>query len=121
MFFTGLGQIYQYWPDRTTPYTVTHWVTKLPLSFVYIIRVHLFQGWYTVTYAMGIYHLNLFIAFLFPYMGPFLMKSTGLKHPTEQNEQFHLFIQRLPEFKFSHTDKGVMAAVASTFLRPSPR
>lgn len=34
---------------------------------VYII---LLQGWYVVTYALGIYHLNLFIAFLTPKIDP---------------------------------------------------
>lgn len=28
------------------------------------------QGWYIVTYALGIYHLNLFIAFLTPKIDP---------------------------------------------------
>jgi len=32
----------------------------------------LFQGWYIVTYALGIYHLNLFIAFLSPKIDPAL-------------------------------------------------
>lgn len=31
-----------------------------------------FQGWYIVTYALGIYHLNLFIAFLTPKIDPAL-------------------------------------------------
>ena len=30
------------------------------------------QGWYIVTYALGIYHLNLFIAFLTPKIDPAL-------------------------------------------------
>jgi len=30
----------------------------------------LFQGWYIVTYALAIYHLNLFIAFLSPKVDP---------------------------------------------------
>ena len=32
----------------------------------------MFQGWYIVTYALGIYHLNLFIAFLSPKIDPAL-------------------------------------------------
>lgn len=31
------------------------------------------QGWYIVTYALGIYHLNLFIAFLSPKVDPSLL------------------------------------------------
>uniref|UniRef100_V5H9C6 Putative golgi involved in er retention rer n=1 Tax=Ixodes ricinus TaxID=34613 RepID=V5H9C6_IXORI len=33
-------------------------------------RIVYLQGWYIVTYALGIYHLNLFIAFLTPKIDP---------------------------------------------------
>lgn len=33
-------------------------------------KIFFFQGWYIVTYALGIYHLNLFIAFLTPKIDP---------------------------------------------------
>ena len=36
------------------------------------------QGWYIVTYALGIYHLNLFIAFLSPKMDPALSDYEGM-------------------------------------------
>lgn len=36
-----------------------------------------FQGWYIVTYALGIYHLNLFIAFLSPKVDPSLLDDPG--------------------------------------------
>lgn len=45
-------------------------VTSLTVSL-------LFQGWYIVTYALGIYHLNLFIAFLSPKVDPSLMEDSG--------------------------------------------
>eukprot|EP00069_Balaena_mysticetus_P014333 bmy_22294T0 len=76
-FFTRLGQIYQSWLDKSTPYTAVRWVVTLGLSFVYMIRVYLLQGWYIVTYALGIYHLNLFIAFLSPKVDPSLMEDSG--------------------------------------------
>lgn len=38
----------------------------------------LLQGWYIVTYALGIYHLNLFIAFLSPKVDPSLMEDSGM-------------------------------------------
>lgn len=43
----------------------------------------LFQGWYIVTYALGIYHLNLFIAFLSPKVDPSLMEDSGTAGPVE--------------------------------------
>ncbi|CAH7448561.1 Rer1 [Phodopus roborovskii] len=78
-FFTRLGQIYQSWLDKSTPYTAVRWVVTLGLSFVYMIRVYLLQGWYIVTYALGIYHLNLFIAFLSPKVDPSLMEDSATK------------------------------------------
>uniref|UniRef100_A0A8C7AGC1 Protein RER1 n=1 Tax=Neovison vison TaxID=452646 RepID=A0A8C7AGC1_NEOVI len=42
-FFTRLGQIYQSWLDKSTPYTAVRWLVTLGLSFVYMIRVYLLQ------------------------------------------------------------------------------
>lgn len=39
--------------------------------------IYLFQGWYIVTYALGIYLLNLFIAFLTPQIDPALLEDPG--------------------------------------------
>lgn len=36
------------------------------------------QGWYIVTYALGIYQLNLFIAFLTPKMEPVITEDSGI-------------------------------------------
>ena len=36
------------------------------------------QGWYIVTYALGIYHLNLFIAFLSPKIDPAMADFEGI-------------------------------------------
>lgn len=44
---------------------------------VHDLSSSLFQGWYIVTYALGIYHLNLFIAFLSPKVDPSLMEDSG--------------------------------------------
>ncbi|XP_011842611.1 PREDICTED: protein RER1 isoform X2 [Mandrillus leucophaeus] len=118
-FFTRLGQIYQSWLDKSTPYTAVRWVVTLGLSFVYMIRVYLLQGWYIVTYALGIYHLNLFIAFLSPKVDPSLMEDSddGPSLPTKQNEEFRPFIRRLPEFKFWHAaTKGILVAMVCTFF-----
>ena len=39
---------------------------------VFTYKFFSLQGWYIVTYALGIYHLNLFIAFLTPKIDPAL-------------------------------------------------
>lgn len=78
------------------------------------------QGWYIVAYALGIYLLNLFLAFLTPKFDP---SSDALDTemedgsvgtlPTKQDEEFRPFIRRLPEFKFWHS---ATRAVAISFL-----
>ncbi|XP_064381509.1 protein RER1 isoform X1 [Dromaius novaehollandiae] len=113
------ASIYQSWLDKSTPYTAVRWIVTLGLSFIYMIRVYLLQGWYIVTYALGIYHLNLFIAFLSPKVDPSLMEDSddGPSLPTKQNEEFRPFIRRLPEFKFWHSaTKGILVAMACTFF-----
>lgn len=64
----------------------------------------------TVAYALGIYLLNLFLAFLQPKFDP---SNDALDNemedgaigtlPTKQDEEFRPFIRRLPEFKFWHS------------------
>ncbi|XP_018083345.1 protein RER1 isoform X2 [Xenopus laevis] len=118
-FFSRFGQIYQSFLDRSTPYAAVRWAMTLSLSLIYMIRVYILQGWYIVTYALGIYHLNLFIAFLSPKVDPSLMEDSdeGPSLPTKQNEEFRPFIRRLPEFKFWHSaTKGVVVAMGCTFF-----
>ncbi|KAJ3586146.1 hypothetical protein NHX12_012547 [Muraenolepis orangiensis] len=117
-FFTRLGQIYQSWLDKSTPFYIGRWAGTLLLTAVYMIRVYILQGWYIVTYALGIYHLNLFIAFLSPKVDPSMLdEDEGPSLPTKQNEEFRPFIRRLPEFKFWHSaTKGIVIAMICTFF-----
>merc|ERR1712071_336652 len=45
---------------------------------MFIVRVLLTKGWYIVTYALGIFHLNLFIAFLSPKIDPAMSDFEGI-------------------------------------------
>ncbi|XP_061044939.1 LOW QUALITY PROTEIN: protein RER1-like [Eubalaena glacialis] len=118
-FFTSLGQVYQAWLDKSTPYTAVRWVVTLGLSFIYMIRVYLLPGWYIVTYALGIHHLNLLIAFLSPKVDPSLMEDSddGPSLPTKQNEEFQSSIRSFPEFRSWHAvTKGILVAMVCTFF-----
>lgn len=60
-----------------------------------------------VAYALGIYLLNLFLAFLQPKFDPSneaidneMEDGSVGSLPTKQDEEFRPFIRRLPEFKF---------------------
>ncbi|XP_032801511.1 protein RER1-like [Petromyzon marinus] len=116
-FFTRLGQLYQSVLDRSTPHIPARWVTTAILALLYLLRVYVKQGWYIITYALGIYHLNLFIAFLSPKADPSFSEDSdeGPSLPTKQNEEFRPFIRRLPEFKFWYSaTKAVLVAMLCT-------
>lgn len=89
-----------------------------------MVRIIFAQGWYigeifthrnrfpffltqflVVAYSLGIYLLNLFLAFLQPKFDPSLeqeeLEQGGPSQlPTKNDEEFRPFIRRLPEFKF---------------------
>jgi hypothetical protein len=76
----------------------------------------------TVCYALGIYLLNLFLAFLQPKFDPSLEQDTEMEEgpaslPVKQDEEFRPFIRRLPEFKFwlSATRATAISFVCSWF------
>nr|CAG4644383.1 EOG090X0FVI [Lepidurus arcticus] len=99
------SQSYQLLLDKWTPHLISRWVFAVVLILAFLIRVFLAQGWYIITYALGIYHLNLFIAFLSPKIDPAmdLDEDDGPGLPTSAKEEFRPFIRRLPEFKFWHS------------------
>ncbi|WFD30592.1 hypothetical protein MSPP1_001613 [Malassezia sp. CBS 17886] len=116
--------------DSTAPFTLQRWGATSALLLLFMLRIVLSHGWYIVCYALFIYLLNLFLAFLTPKFDPAfendlaaqdveegepgLPTSTaagpaaggGLMsdvfHPTDDahDEEFRPFIRRLPEFKF---------------------
>jgi len=99
---TRISQINQSLLDSWTPYTRARWAVAIVLLIIFGLRILTKQGWYIVAYALGIYHLNLFIAFLTPKIDPAMDfdDDVGPELPTRANEEFRPFIRRLPEFKF---------------------
>lgn len=118
-FFKRIGQLYQLQLDRWTPHTRMRWAAAILLVLAFLLRVFTKQGWYIVTYALGIYHLNLFIAFLTPKIDPALDLDDdgGPELPTKANEEFRPFIRRLPEFKFWYAiSKSTVIGIVCTFF-----
>jgi hypothetical protein len=59
--------------DDATPHVLARWLALAAVAAVYAVRVlFLVTGFYIVTYALGIYLLNLLIAFLSPSIDPSL-------------------------------------------------
>ncbi|XP_059608898.1 protein RER1 [Phlebotomus argentipes] len=118
-FFFRISQLYQQQLDRLTPHTRVRWGGAVFLVILFLLRVFTKQGWYIVTYALGIYHLNLFIAFLTPKIDPALDldDDQGPELPTHAKEEFRPFIRRLPEFKFWYAvAKSTVIGIVCTFF-----
>ncbi|POS83947.1 RER1 protein [Erysiphe pulchra] len=87
-----LQRRYQALLDSSTPYVAYRWLGTL------------------VAYSLGIYLLNLFLAFLQPKFNPSneledneMEDGTVGTLPTKNDEEFRPFIRRLPEFNFWHS------------------
>ncbi|KAK9464104.1 retrieval of early ER protein Rer1 [Lipomyces oligophaga] len=113
-----VSQRFQFYLDQSTPFVLYRWVGSAVLLLLFMLRVVLSHGWYIICYSLGIYLLNLFLAFLQPKFDPSLEQELrereseegGGELPTKQDEEFRPFIRRLPEFKFW------FAATRATFI-----
>lgn len=102
---------YQKYLDQSVPYVTNRWIGFGGLLVLFLLRIVFSQGWYIICYGLGIYLLNLFLAFLTPKFDPSLeqeSKSESLEEGIQDDEpeqkddeeEFRPFIRRLPEFKF---------------------
>lgn len=108
---------FQYYLDKSTPHPVGRWLGSLAAATVYILRVYYVQGFYIVSYGLGIYVLNLLIGFLSPQVDPELEGTDGASLPTKGSDEFKPFIRRLPEFKFWYSiTKAFCIAFVMTFF-----
>lgn len=94
------SKTFQFYLDKSTPLPVHRWLGTLAVAAVYVLRVYYLQGFYIISYGLGIYILNLLIGFLSPKVDPELEALDGASLPTKESDEFRPFIRRLPEFKF---------------------
>merc|ERR1711879_534313 len=97
--------------EKTTVWIKTRWSLFVVMVMAYALRVYLRQGFYIVTYGLGIYLLNLLIGFLSPAVEP---DMDGPILPTSDHEEYRPFSRKLPEFKFWVS--AVRAVVVSIFM-----
>ncbi|KAF8091996.1 hypothetical protein N665_0428s0006 [Sinapis alba] len=95
----AVEQRQQHLLDKTVPHVLYRWIACLVVVLIYFVRVYLVEGFYIITYAIGIYLLNLIIAFLSPQEDP-EASLTGGTLPTRRSDEYRPFVRRLPEFKF---------------------
>ncbi|XP_054720373.1 protein RER1-like [Uloborus diversus] len=117
-FCQWLSQLHQHMLDTWTPFIFSRWTTTALVLIIYLIRVFYLKGWFIITYALGIYHLSLFIAFLSPKIDPAHEGyDDGLELPMTVNKEFKPFIRRLPEFKFWYSaTRAIFVAMFCTFF-----
>merc|ERR1712194_322256 len=85
------------------------------MLIVYCARVYVRKGFYVVSYALGIYLLNLFIGFLTPAIDPDAEDGGSL--PTYETEEFRPFSRKIPEFKFWNAGfRAVTVSFVMTFF-----
>ncbi|WCJ31263.1 Rer1 family protein [Euphorbia peplus] len=111
----NISRRYQHLLDKTVPHIYYRWMGCLGVALIYAIRVYFLQGFYIITYGLGIYMLNLFIGFLSPQVDPEMQDGPGL--PTRGSDEFRPFVRRLPEFKFWYSfTKAFCIAFFMTFF-----
>lgn len=114
---SDFSRTFQYYLDRSLPHPVGRWLGALAVAAVYVLRVYFVQGFYIVSYGLGIYVLNLLIGFLSPMVDPELEVLDGASLPTRGSDEFKPFIRRLPEFKFWYSiTKAFCVAFVMTFF-----
>jgi Rer1 family len=94
------------------------------LFALFVLRIIVAQGWYIVAYTLGIYLLNIFLAFITPKFDPSLEQDEGMEDgtagglPTKQDDEFRPFVRRLPEFKFWHSaTRAIVIGILCSFFR----
>ena len=93
----GAARKFQQILDSSTVHIVPRWIGFVVALAIYALRVYLVNGWYIITYSLGIFLLNNFIGFLSPQVDP---ESEGPLLPTTCDDDFKPFSRRVPEFKF---------------------
>lgn len=94
----AVSRRYQHLLDKSTPHVLRRWIGFAAIVLIYALRVYFVQGFYIITYGLGIYILQLLLAFLSPQVDPEIQDGPGL--PTRGSDEFRPFVRRLPEFKF---------------------
>ena len=88
--------------DKLIVYPLERWLFALILLLIYILRIVLTEGFYCLTYLIGILFLNSFIGFISPLEDPeeYELNSDDSFLPQKNNEEFKPFQRKLKEYSF---------------------
>ena len=117
--YMSLDRLANYYLDRTVPMMRYRWMSFGAALVLYLLRVYAVGGFFIVTYALGIYLLNLLIGFLSPAIDP--DEQDGLAEaslPQSGSDEFRPFARKLPEFQFWYWGmRAVVLSIGATFFR----
>lgn len=85
--FQDITRKYQYLLDKSSPHILYRWIFFVVIFGIYFTRVYLLNGWFIVTYALGIYLLNQLIGFLSPQVNKY-------QSPSVTDEENYLIFSR---------------------------
>ena len=118
--YRSLSTQFQLLLDKSTPHTAPRWIALAVCFLLYGIRVYYLQGFYIVTYGLGIFLLNLLIGFLSPLDEDALSAGEVGDGPllplNDSDSEFKPFMRRLPEFKFWSAAAAAVAAARARSL-----
>mmetsp|Transcript_9988 Transcript_9988/g.21818 ORF Transcript_9988/g.21818 Transcript_9988/m.21818 type:complete len:97 (+) Transcript_9988:167-457(+) len=86
-FAENFATKYQYLMDKSSPLVLYRWIGMAVSMALYMARVYYINGFFIVTYGLGIYLLNQLIGFISPQFDPEESES-DLTLPTSNNEEF---------------------------------
>jgi hypothetical protein len=117
--YISLDRLGSYYIDRTVPKMHARWVGFAIAVMLYLLRVYVIGGFFIVTYALGIYLLNLLIGFLSPAIDPEEQDGLGeASLPHSGSDEFRPFARKLPEFQFWFWGmRAVVLSIGATFFR----
>ena len=76
-FLEDASRKWQYVLDKSSPHMLYRWIVFVVVFLVYFSRVYFLQGWFIVTYGLGIFLLNQLIGFLSPQVSVCLEGGLG--------------------------------------------
>ena len=87
--------------DKTIIYKYQRWLLVAILLLIYIIRMINTNGYYALTYCIGIHFLNSFIGFISPLEDPEdNLNEENSFLPQKNNEEFKPFQRKVKEYQF---------------------
>lgn len=111
------GRIYQTYLDKTTIFPQYRWAVFVISLFIYCARVYMLNGFFIVTYGLGIFLLNLLIGFLSPAIDPDEDMGDGEFQLPTAGDEYRPFSRKLPEFKaWVSAIKAVLISIFLTFF-----